>query len=116
MTEPNQEEVFSAIEQLPIPDEIQSDMQKLIAMAGGAVWGRTEQLDTRTRSLSTMSILTALGRHDELAIHIRLGQEQFGVTRREICEMMMHAAVYAGFPAALSAMRVATRVFSEMDA
>jgi len=116
MAEMNEQETIQVLEELPMPPEIRDDMQKLVAMAGGAVWGRTDQLDARTRSLSTMSILTALGRHDELAIHIRLGQEQFGVTRTEICEMMMHAAVYAGFPAAISAMRVATRVFDEMDA
>lgn len=116
MSESALPESFQAIQELPIPLEIREDMLKLIGTAGGAVWSRTEQLDERTRSLSTMAILTALGRHDELAIHIRLGQQQFGVTRAEICELMMHAAIYSGFPAAISAMRVATRVFAEMDA
>ena len=109
-------ESIQEIESLPIPEEIRDDMLKLIAAAGGAVWTRTEKLDARARSLSTIAMLTALGRHEELAIHIRLGQEEFGVSRQELCEIIMHAGVYAGLPAALAGMRIASRVFSEMDA
>lgn len=116
MSQPVRPESIEAIEQLPIPAEIREDMLKLIGLAGGAVWSRSEALDVRTRSLATMGILSALGRSDELAIHVRLGQQEFGVTRQEICELMMHTAVYAGFPASISALRVASRVFSEMDA
>src|SRR4051795_8261761 len=45
--------------------------QRLITeMAWGTVWARPE-LDHRTRSMITIAILAALGRSDELALHLR---------------------------------------------
>ena len=52
---------------------------------------------------------------DELAIHVRLGQEHFGVSRADICEVIRHCALYAGAPASVSGFRTVARVFQEMD-
>ena len=75
--------------------------------AWGAVWTRDE-LGRRERSLVTLALLAALGRTDELAMHVR-GALTNGVTVDEIAEVLLHTAVYAGAPAANSAFAVAHR-------
>jgi 4-carboxymuconolactone decarboxylase len=82
-----------------------------------AVWGMVwsdDGLDRRTRSLITVAILAALGRRDELALHLR-GSRNTGATIDEIRETLMHVAVYAGVPAAHSAMTVAKQVLASGD-
>jgi len=81
--------------------------------AFGAVWSRPG-LDRKTRSMLTIAMLTALGRSDELAAHIRASRN-VGVSRDEVKEVLMHAAIYAGVPAAMSAFNRAVQVFAEMD-
>ena len=39
-----------------------------------------------------------------------------GVTRDEVKEILMQAAIYAGVPAAMSAFDRANKIFAEMDA
>jgi 4-carboxymuconolactone decarboxylase len=77
-------------------------------VAWGSVWARTE-LDRRTRSLVTISILAALGRTEELEMHLRATRNT-GVEPDEVAETLLHVAVYAGVPAAHSAMGIAKRV------
>ncbi len=79
--------------------------------AWGGVWTR-DGLDRRTRSAITLAALTALGREDELALHVRAAQRN-GLTVEEIGEVLLHTAVYAGVPAANSAFAVAQRVLHE---
>jgi 4-carboxymuconolactone decarboxylase len=74
----------------------------------GGVWTR-DGLDKKTRSIATVSMLIALQAHGELKGHVR-GALNNGVTADEIRELIMHAAAYCGYPAALSAMRVARDV------
>lgn len=100
---------------LTIPVEIRDDFLDLVGRVAGEFWSRGG-LERPQRSLITMAVLVARGLHDELAIHIRLAVEQFGLSREEVCEMIVQCALYAGFPAAVAAFRVATRVFSELDA
>jgi|EndMetStandDraft_7_1072992.scaffolds.fasta_scaffold658791_1 4-carboxymuconolactone decarboxylase len=97
------------LEALPMPAEIRDDMQELVRVAGALVWGRTG-IPAAQRSMVTIAILTALGRWDELRFHLGFGLDN-GLSREEVCEVLMHAAVYAGFPASVSAMRIATEVF-----
>ena len=59
-----------------------------------------------------MAMLVALGRLDELEMHIR-GAERNGVSRDEISEILLQTAIYCGFPAANSAFAVARRVFED---
>src|SRR5579883_1049510 len=78
-----------------------ADFQRFITeTAWGGVWARPD-LDRRTRSLVTIAILAALGR-EELAIHLRASRNT-GATPHDIAEVLMHVAVYAGVPAAVSA-------------
>ncbi len=73
-------------------------------------------LDLRTRELSTVAALTALGNAPtQLKVHIHAALNN-GATRQEIVEVIIHTALYAGFPAALNAMMVAKAVFEKRDA
>lgn len=81
--------------------------------AFGEVWSRPG-LPMKTRSMLTIAMLTALGRYDELAAHIR-ATRQSGVSREEVKEILMQAAIYAGVPAAMSAFSRAQQVFADMD-
>jgi 4-carboxymuconolactone decarboxylase len=87
-----------------------ADFQRFITeTAWGSVWTRDEQLDRRTRSCLTIALLTALRQERELAMHVRAGLRN-GLTPEQIAEVILHTAVYAGIPAAHSAMRVAKEV------
>ena len=84
-------------------------MQEFItANAWGNVWQRPG-LDLKTRSLITVAMLTAQGKHQELKAHVR-GALTNGATPEEIRELMLHATVYCGFPTAIDAFRCATEV------
>ena len=75
-------------------------------------WGDTWQrpgLDLKTRSLLTVAMLTALGKQHELKSHVR-GALNNGVTPGELQEVLLHAAVYCGVPAAAEAFRTAAEV------
>lgn len=85
---------------------LDADFQRFITeVAWGSVWARPD-LDRRTRSLITIAILAALGRREELALHLRASRN-IGVEQREIAEALLHVAVYAGIPAANTAFAVA---------
>jgi 4-carboxymuconolactone decarboxylase len=79
--------------------------------AWGGVWAR-DGLDRRTRSAITLAVLAALGREQELAVHVA-GALRNGLSEAEIAEVFMHTAVYAGAPAGNAAFAVAQRVLDE---
>src|SRR5215217_5012249 len=92
--------------------EFTADFQEFITRyAWGEIWARPG-LDRRTRSCITLTALVALGRFDELAMHIR-GALRNGLTDDEIAEVLLHSAVYCGIPAANSAFAVFRRVVEE---
>ncbi len=79
--------------------------------AWGSVWARPG-LDWKIRSMLTIAMLAALGRKEELALHIRATRNT-GVSADEITEILIQVAVYAGVPAANTAFAVAKAVFAE---
>jgi len=79
--------------------------------AWGEVWSRPG-LDRRTRSAITLAMLVALGRWEELELHLRAAAGN-GLTSLEIEEVLLQCGVYAGIPAANSAFRLAARVLAE---
>ncbi len=86
-----------------------ADFQRFITeVAWGSVWARPD-LDRRTRSLITIAILAALGRTEELRLHLAASQN-IGVPEHEIAETLLHVAVYAGVPAANTAFAIAKTV------
>jgi len=92
--------------------EISPDLEQLILeFVAGRIWTRSA-VDLRTRSLSTVAALTALGRTSALELNIRMALGN-GATRQDILEVMLHMAPYAGFPAVWDGMKIASRVFNE---
>ena len=68
-------------------------------------------LELKTRELVTVGALTALGNaQPQLKAHIK-GALNSGATAEEIVEVLLQMAVYAGFPASLNGLAVATEVF-----
>lgn len=78
----------------------------------GDIWERPG-LSKRDRSLITVAALVALGRSDQLTGHLERALKN-GVTREEIGELITHLAFYSGWPTAMSAGRVALKVFNEV--
>jgi len=101
---------------LPAPDEISDDWGCLIhdTVLPEGVWARPG-LPTRDRSLITIAALCALYRPNELRLHIGRGLDN-GLTRAEISEVIMHLAIYGGFPTSVEGMAIAKEVFDERDA
>jgi len=96
-------------------NEFNDAFQDLITRyAWGEIWSRPG-LPRKTRSLLTIGLMVALNRGDELRMHLRAAFN-VGVTRDEIREVLLQAAIYCGVPAANSAFHAAQEVFAEMDA
>ena len=89
-----------------------ADFQDLITRyAWGEIWARPG-LDRKTRSCITITALVALGRFDELELHIRAAFRN-GLTQDEVSEVLLQTAIYCGVPAANSAFHVYERVLAE---
>jgi 4-carboxymuconolactone decarboxylase len=91
--------------------EFDAPFQRFITeTAWGTLWAG-DGLDRPARSLITIAILAALGRHDELALHLRASANT-GATPEQIREALLHVAVYAGVPAANSAIALAKAILA----
>lgn len=97
-----------------VPAGIRQDYQGFIdRYVFGETWCR-EEIDLRTRSIATVSMLIAQGRSEQLAHHVKTALGN-GVTRDELRGIIWHGAVYCGVPAASAAFSVATEVFDTID-
>jgi 4-carboxymuconolactone decarboxylase len=86
--------------------------QYLIEFPFGYIYSRPG-LDLRTRELTTVAVLTALGNAlAQLKVHLHAALN-VGCSREEITETIIQVAVYAGFPAALNGLFAAKEVFSD---
>ena len=93
-------------------NDFNAAFQDLITRYGwGEIWTRPG-LSRKTRSLITIGMMVALNRGEELRLHLRAAGNN-GVTRKEIREVLLHAAIYCGLPAANSAFHAAEEVFAE---
>ena len=91
---------------------VTEDFQDFITRyAWGEIWTRPG-LDRRTRSWITMTAMVALGKMEELEMHVRAALRN-GLTEDEISEVLLQCAVYCGVPAANAAFTVAQRVLTE---
>jgi 4-carboxymuconolactone decarboxylase len=77
------------------------------------VWGREEQLPRNLRSMITIAMLVALGRSHEVRVHVQ-GAITNGVTKEQIREILIHASIYCGVPAAVDGFRSAAEVLDEL--
>ena len=99
---------------LATADEFNMPMQELTtSYCWGEVWARPG-LDRKTRSLLNLAMLTALNRPHEIRIHVR-GALNNGVTKADIAEVFLQAAIYCGVPAGIDSFRIAREVFAEME-
>lgn len=96
--------------QTPFNEELQSLITRY---AWGEIWTRPG-LARSTRSLLTIAMMVALNRAEELRLHLRAAANT-GVTRDEIKEVLLQAAIYVGVPAANAAFHAAEEVFADMD-
>jgi 4-carboxymuconolactone decarboxylase len=103
----------AAMEQAAKDDMTGELRQYLFEHCFGAVWARPG-LNKPTRSMITISVLTALGRAEELKSHIRMGVNN-GLTKDELKEIFLHVGIYAGVPTAVAAVRAAMEVFAEIE-
>src|SRR4026207_1763647 len=77
----------------------------------GDVWERAE-LSPRDRSLVTVAALIANGNTEQLMGHLNRAQQK-GLPETELAEVIIHLAFYAGWPRAMSAVKVARSVFEQ---
>jgi len=69
-------------------------------------------LEPKVRSLCIVAALAALGREDELRLHV-FGALSNGATPEEVTEAIMQITPYAGLPKGRSALLMAKKCFSE---
>ena len=79
----------------------------------GDIWARPE-LPARDRSLITVAALITNGSTEQLRGHLARARAN-GLTETELKEVIIHLAFYAGWPRAMSAVRVAREVFGTDD-
>jgi 4-carboxymuconolactone decarboxylase len=79
----------------------------------GMAWG-DDRLPHKTRSMLNIAMLASLNRMHEWELHLK-GALNNGVTRDEIQAIIHHVAVYAGVPVGVECMRIARKVFAEID-
>lgn len=94
----------------PFNEEFQNFITRY---AWGEIWTRPG-LERKTRSCMTLSMMIALNRPDEFKLHVKAAFNN-GLTRDEIKEVIMQAAIYCGVPASNSAFHWAEEVFAQME-
>jgi 4-carboxymuconolactone decarboxylase len=98
-------------EAMATQNDFTAEFQDLITRyAWGEIWTRPG-LNRKTRSLTTIAMMVALNRSEELQLHLKAALKN-GVTRAEIKEVLLQTAIYCGVPAANHAFHVAEKVFS----
>lgn len=89
-------------------------LHELVTRYGwGEAWAG-EHLTLKMRSLLLIGMLTALNRPRQLRPHLQ-GALNNGATADEILEVLIHAAVICGAPAALDAANVAEELFAQRE-
>ena len=94
-------------------DEFERPMWEFGVRAYGMLWTRPG-LSRRDRSIATLSAMVANQTLEELKVHTRNAVRN-GLTLVEIREVLLHAAVYSGFPKAVAAFRAAREALDEPE-
>lgn len=90
-------------------NKFNEEFQELLTRyAWGEIWTRPG-LPKGTRSMITLAVLVALNRNEEFRMHVRAALNN-GVTQEQIREVLLHAAIYCGVPAANTAFHIAQEV------
>jgi 4-carboxymuconolactone decarboxylase len=92
-----------------------AEWQDLITRyAWGEIWTRPG-LEERTRRLLAIGTMVALGRSEELRLHVRAALDCGGVSADDIKEVLLQQAIYCGVPAANHAFAEVAAILSERD-
>lgn len=102
-----------ADQQIEAATEFTAPMQEMVTrLCFGEVWHRAP-LDRRTRSMLTIAMLVALGKPNQIKVHVR-GAIANGVSKEEIREILLHGMVYCGVPASVDAFLAAGETLRDM--
>lgn len=94
-------------------DSFTTEFQDLITRyAWGEIWTRPG-LDRKTRSFLVLAMTASMSRWEEFRLHCRAAFSN-GVTTDDIKEVCLQIAIYAGVPAANTAVKEAKEVFAEL--
>ena len=85
--------------------------QEVVSVVGGRIWTRGG-IDLKTRSLCSICVLAALGRHNALKLNYRMALRN-GAELHEIFEAIFQVAAYAGFAAAWDSLEKLAEVLDE---
>ena len=111
------QEIFgpAGMKSLDNADDFQMPLQDAVTrICFGEVWSRPA-LSLKVRSMLTIAILAGQSRPDQLQNHIK-GAISNGVSKEEIREILLHAMLYVGLPAASDSWRQATAALKEIGA
>ena len=89
----------------------------LTRFAWGEIWTRPG-LDVRVRRILTIGTLVALGRTEELRLHVRAALTEIDgrLSAEDVKEIFLQQAVYCGVPAANTAFEVLRDVVDRLKA
>lgn len=111
------EEIFgpAGMKSLIEADDFQAPLQDAVTrICFGEVWSRPE-LSLKIRSMLTVAMLIGMSRPAQLKNHVK-GAVKNGVTKEELREILLHASLYFGLPAAADSWRIVTEALKEIDA
>lgn len=94
-----------------VPEEIRADWEEHIRRTVADIWDRPA-LSQRQRSIITVAALATLALPTELRTQVRIARTH-GLSRVEVCEVVMQVAGYAGIARATEAMQVLRSAFDE---
>jgi 4-carboxymuconolactone decarboxylase len=98
-------------------DAVRKTVPKMIEVTEqviyGDIWERPG-LSKRDRSLIVIASLISTYRPEQLRGHLARALDN-GVTQDEIAEVITHLAFYSGWPAAMTAARLAKEVFEDRE-
>lgn len=101
-------EVLAAVE------SVSPDMARyLVEFPFGDVYARPG-LSMRDREIAALTALAAQSAWPQFKVHVRAALRA-GLTRDEIIELIIQAAVYCGFPTALNALFAAGDIFAAVE-
>ena len=99
-------------------NDFNADFQNLITrFAWHEIWGRPG-LEARMRRVIVLATTMALARWEEFELHVRAALQDDsgnGLTREELKEVLMQAAIYAGVPAANTGFSLAQHILRELE-
>jgi 4-carboxymuconolactone decarboxylase len=86
--------------------DLTAEFQDLITRyAWGEIWTRPG-LDVRTRRVLVIGTMVALGRWDELRLHVQAALAEGGLSADDLKEIVLQQAIYCGVPAAHAALGI----------